>query len=116
MTTLPADHHVGAAHDHGHAHEIGFVRKYIFSMDHKVIGIQFLILSLLLMVVGGLLALAVRWQVAWPFDASQPVPIISSLYFNATAQNASMPGNFYNMLFTMHATFMIFFVIIPLLM
>ncbi len=114
MTTLPVDH-ASHAHDHAH-HEIGFIRKYVFSMDHKVIGIQFLFTSLLLMVVGGLLALAVRWQIAWPFDSVNPIPGLSGKFFQATTQSAPITGDFYNMLFTMHATFMIFFVIIPLLM
>ncbi len=114
MTTLPVDH-ASHAHDHAHHHEIGFIRKYVFSMDHKVIGIQFLFTSLLLMVVGGLLALAVRWQIAWPFDAVNPIPGLAGKFFQPTTQSAPITGDFYNMLFTMHATFMIFFVIIPLL-
>ncbi|MFG0331580.1 MAG: cbb3-type cytochrome c oxidase subunit I [Phycisphaerales bacterium] len=119
MATVSADRHLagGHAHDHAHAHEIGFVRKYVFSMDHKVIGIQFLFTSLLLMVVGGLLALGVRWQIAWPFDISQPLPGARLIedFFTASTQATIIPGDFYNMLFTMHATFMIFFVIIPIL-
>lgn len=114
MTTLPADH-AAHGHDHAHHHEIGFIRKYVFSMDHKVIGIQFLFTSLLLMVVGGLLALAVRWQIAWPFDPANPIPGLSSKFFQPATQSVLITGDFYNMLFTMHATFMIFFVIIPLL-
>ncbi len=117
MTTLPADHHHAAAHDHAHHHEIGFIRKYVFSMDHKVIGIQFMFTSLIFLLVGGLLALAVRWQIAWPFDVAQPLPFFgeSSRFFTPSTQVSVMPGDFYNMLFTMHATFMIFFVIIPML-
>ena len=60
------------AHAHvGHAehHELGFVRTYIFSTDHKMIARQFLFLGLLMMVLGGLLALIVRWQLAWPETA-----------------------------------------------
>ena len=49
------------AHDHGH-HEPSFISKYVFSTDHKMIGIQFLITTLLMLMVGGALALAVRWQ------------------------------------------------------
>ena len=43
-----------------------FLSTYVFSKDHKVIGLQFLFSTLLWFLVGGLLALAVRWQVAWP--------------------------------------------------
>jgi len=46
MTAIPHPLHSHAAHAddaHGHEHhEIGFVKKYIFSADHKIIGIQFL--------------------------------------------------------------------------
>ncbi len=110
-------HDHGHAHDHGHDHghghghgheEPSFIRKYIFSEDHKVIGVQFLIVSLLFLAVGGLLALAVRYQIAWP---NQGIPILNQLY----GENVVKDQKFYNMLFTMHATFMIFFAIIPLL-
>ncbi|MCI0463075.1 MAG: cbb3-type cytochrome c oxidase subunit I [Gemmataceae bacterium] len=96
-----------AAHTH---HELSFLRKYIFSEDHKIIGIQFLFSSLIFLIIGGLLALFVRMQLAWP-HADLPG---FSMMFNRT--NAGrMPPEFYNMLFSMHATVMIFFVIIPLL-
>ena len=45
---------------HG-AHELSFLRKYIFSEDHKIIGIQFLFSSLIFLVIGG--ALALLWAV-----------------------------------------------------
>ena len=57
----------GAAHAaHSHHQEIGFWRTYIFSTDHKMIGRQFLFMGLLMLIVGGLLAMMVRWQLAWP--------------------------------------------------
>ncbi len=61
---------------------------------------------------GGLLAMAVRWQLAWPW---KPVPILSWLLWSQPSFGYQMPPEFYNKLFTMHATIMIFFVIIPLL-
>src|SRR3954468_20556988 len=69
--------------NHGHeAHpEVGFLKKYVFSTDHKIIGIQFLFLGLMFMVVGGLLAMLIRWQLAWPDEQKQwkdhPVPILA---------------------------------------
>jgi len=58
------------AHDvHAGHHELGFVRTYIFSTDHKMIARQFLFMGLFMMVLGGLLALIVRWQLAWPETA-----------------------------------------------
>jgi cytochrome c oxidase subunit 1 len=97
-------------HAHGHAeHSMGFLRTYVFSFDHKVIGIQFLFSTLLWFIVGGLLALAVRWQLAWPWS---DMPIVGDMLFSAEGQ---ISPEFYVMLTTMHASIMIFFVIIPIL-
>ncbi len=68
--------------DHGHSgHEVhhapsSFLRRYVFSTDHKVIGIQFMFSSLFFVVIGGLLALGVRYQLAWP---QQDVPFTALL-------------------------------------
>jgi cytochrome c oxidase subunit 1 len=75
-----------------------------------VIGIQFLFSSLLWFLVGGLLALCIRWQLAWPW---QDMPVIGKMLFSA--EGGQISPEFYTMLFTMHATVMIFFVIIPFL-
>jgi cytochrome c oxidase subunit 1 len=106
MTAHAATHATHATHEH---HELGFVRTYIFSTDHKMIGRQFLIMGLLMMILGGLLALAVRWQLAWP---ETPVPGLSGLL--PDTGGVLEPGQ-YNMAFTMHATIMIFFVVMPIL-
>jgi len=98
---------VRASHDH---HELGFFRKYIFSVDHKVIGIQFMLTGLVFFLVGGLMAMAIRWQLAWPWTK---MPMIGNLLFPNTGE--AITPEFYTMLFTMHGTVMIFFVIIPLL-
>ena len=58
-----------------HHHEESFIRKYIFSLDHKMIGKQFLIYGLLMFFLGGGLALLFRWQLAYP---DQPLPIIGA--------------------------------------
>ena len=58
-----------------HAHpELGFFRKYIFSTDHKIIGIQFLFSSLIFLLIGGTLAMLVRIQLGWP-HASHAWPV-----------------------------------------
>src|SRR5262245_32444090 len=104
---------VGIPHEaHTHHPELGFFRKYIFSTDHKIIGIQFLFSTLLFLVLGGLLALGVRLQLGWPHaDHSW----LARLLGWPAEQGGRMSPDFYNMLFSMHATVMIFFVIIPLL-
>src|SRR6202522_3988242 len=99
-----------AAGAHGH-HEMSFLRKYIFSEDHKVIGIQFMFSGLIFLLLGGALALGVRLQLAWPHAQ---IPILGS-WWGAGSGGERMGYDFYNMLFSMHATVMIFFVIIPLL-
>lgn len=104
------------AHTH-EAHELGFIRTYIFSTDHKMIGRQFLFSSILMLIIGGLLAMMMRWELAWP---ETPVPFtswISEPFMYAEPEHglygAYMDPAFYNSLFTMHATIMIFFVVMP---
>ena len=98
----------------GHAHaEAGvghFVSTYVFSRDHKIIGLQFLFSTLLWFLVGGLLALGIRWQLAWPWTN---MPVIGPMLFSG--EGGQISPEFYTTLFTMHATVMIFFVIIPIL-
>ena len=197
MSAVSSSTHAHAdTHDHGAGHaDIGFLKKYIFSIDHKIIGIQFLFMGLMFMVVGGLLAMLIRWQMAWPDEQTQgrdhPVPILAkSMWAKVDAAKAlgaitaidlanktvtvgnvsasdiraddavmikaasgdvagqvlsvvdrqatiglqvaaanlktgdqvlgkrvpgSMPPDFYNMVLSMHATIMIFFVLIPIM-
>ena len=122
-----------------HHHEESFLSKYIFSLDHKMIGRQFLIYGLIMFFLGGGLALLFRWKLAYP---EKPLPIIGAsqqyLEEGEVATGADrmweriydseeeewlevyMPAGvmtdaFYNMLFTMHATVMVFFVVVPIL-
>src|SRR5687767_16021318 len=111
MSTVPYDHEHEASTDRPeHAHTSGFLRTYVFSLDHKIIGLQFLFSTLIWFIVGGLLALGVRWQLAWPWS---PMPILGNLVGHA--EGGQIPPEAYTMLVTMHATVMIFFVIIPIL-
>jgi cytochrome c oxidase subunit 1 len=89
-----------AAETHHHEPR-SFLRKYIFSTNHKVIGIQFIISGFLWMLLGGGLAMLVRYKLAFP-EASFP----GIGYIDEGA---------YNQFFTMHASVMIFLVIIPTL-
>ncbi|MBI4355620.1 MAG: cbb3-type cytochrome c oxidase subunit I, partial [Candidatus Omnitrophica bacterium] len=93
------------------SHQPSFLQKYVFSTDHKTIGIQFLFASLLMLLVGGLLAMLLRWQLGWP---GQALPFMERLAPNGMPGGVMVP-EYYNMLFTMHASIMIFFAIIPLL-
>jgi cytochrome c oxidase subunit 1 len=93
-----------------HHVELSFVRKYIFSTDHKTIGKQFLFMSLLFLLLGGTLATVMRWQLGFP---GTPLPV--DILPETMAPGGIILPEFYNSLVTMHGTFMIFFAIMPLL-
>ena len=102
---------VDDGHEHAGAMSLKlFISTYVFSKDHKMIGLQFLFTTLLWFVVGGLLAMGIRWQLAFPWT---DMPIIGGRLFSA--EGGQISPEFYTTLFTMHATVMVFFVIIPIL-
>src|SRR3984893_5040993 len=114
MAEILADTFPGEAHvSHAHHPELSFFRKYIWSEDHKTIALQYLFTSLFFLLVGGSMAMGVRFQLAFP---GAPVPLIGTLLpsWLVTSAGAFQPGG-YNALFTMHATVMVFLVIMPLL-
>src|SRR3990172_12807147 len=91
---------------------VSFFRRYVFSVDHKMIAKQSLAIGLFWAVVGGLLAYLMRWQLAYP-DTEVPgfgwVPEPSMV-------GGIVPPEFYNMVVTMHGTIMVFFVAMPILL
>jgi len=97
---------------HAHGEELGFWRKYVFSVDHKVIGKQYMSLALFMALVGGLTAYLIRWQLAYP---ETPVPGFHWVP-EPTMYEGVVPPEFYNALITMHGTVMIFFVAMPFLL
>ena len=93
---------VAHAPTHGGAHEhapMGFWQKYIFSTDHKIIGIQFLFVSLFFLLIGGILAMQIRWQLAFP---GKPMPGGGILPETMT-QGAVILPEYYIQLVTMQA-------------
>ena len=94
-----------------HHEPMSFWRKYIFSTDHKIIGIQFLFVSLFFLLVGGLLAMQIRWQLGFP---GKPLPGGGILPESMVSGGVILP-EYYIQLVTMHGTFMVFFAIMPLL-
>jgi cytochrome c oxidase subunit 1 len=106
-TTAAALGHVAPAH----ADTRSFLRRYVFSTDHKIIGIQFLLVSLLFLGIGGLLAIMMRWQLGFPGQAIPGGGILPE----TMAPGGILLPEFYNSLVTMHGTFMVFFAIMPLL-
>ena len=92
---------------HRHPAPTGFIRKYIFSVDHKVIGIQYIMLALAAVVVGMLMSLLMRLNLSWP---GTKWSILETL-FPAGAPGGVMNPEFYLSLVTMHGTIMVFFVL-----
>jgi cytochrome c oxidase subunit 1 len=100
----PTHGHGGAHH---HAPPTTWWRKYVFSMDHKVIGIQYFFLALFSVFVGMALSLLMRIQLAWPGEV---IPMLSTL-FPGAAPNGVITPEMYLSLVTMHGTIMVFFVL-----
>jgi cytochrome c oxidase subunit I len=81
---------------HAHAPQ-GFIRKYIFSLDHKVIGLQYFFLALTAVFVGMFLSLLMRIHLVWP---AAVLPFVGEI-----------KPEMYLSLLTMHGTIMVFFVL-----
>src|SRR5438105_10523074 len=98
-----------ATHDVVHRHEPpkGFIRKYIFSLDHKVIGIQYILLALTAVLVGMIMSVLMRLNLSWP---GNKLSILGTL-FPTGAPGGVMNPEFYLSLVTMHGTIMVFFVL-----
>ena len=82
---------------HAHAAPQGFIRKYIFSLDHKVIGIQYYFLALAAVFIGMFLSLLMRIHLIWP---TAVLPLVGEI----------KPETYLSLL-TMHGTIMVFFVL-----
>ena len=80
-----------------HPAPTSFVRKYVFSTDHKVIAKQFLWAGLIFLALGGMLAMMIRWQWAYP---GEPVPVVGSLLLGKSG--GVITSGLYPSLFTMH--------------
>ncbi len=109
MTTTKQGAHAGSAD--AHHHDAGFLSTYVFSVDHKVIGIQYAVTGLLFLLFGFGLMMVMRWQLAYPF---QPIPIIGGLLGDERAPGGVMLPEFYNQLGAMHGTIMVFLGVVPL--
>ena len=92
---------------HRHPAPTSFIRKYIFSLDHKVIGIQYIMLALAAVIVGMLMSLLMRINLSWP---GTKISILGTL-FPGGAPGGLMNPEFYLSLVTMHGTIMVFFVL-----
>ena len=91
-STAHAEHD---AHDHIHPPPEGFIRKYVFSLDHKVIAFQYFFMGLIFFAIAGFFALLIRIQLLDP-------------------KGLIMSHQAYDTMFTMHGTAMVWLVLIPL--
>jgi cytochrome c oxidase subunit 1 len=112
---IPSEGHADEGHEEGHAEghgaghhaPTGFIRKYIFSIDHKVIGIQYLLLALFSVFLGMLMSVLMRLKMTWPEHSFA----LLGLLFPQGAPGGVMSQEFYLSLVTMHGTMMVFFVL-----
>jgi len=103
-TALRTDHHLN--HDH-HDHKESFISKYVFSMDHKMICKQFLITGIVMGIIGLVMSLLMRMQLAWPDEKFG----ILEMLLGKWAQDGKLDPNFYMGLVTIHGTIMVFYVL-----
>jgi cytochrome c oxidase subunit 1 len=110
-TTKTASGHDVHAHAGEHHEEPGFLRKYVFSTDHKVIGIQYAVTGLLFLLFGFSLMMLMRYQLAYPGRA---IGWLGNLLGEARMPGGVMLPEFYNELGAMHGTIMVFLGVVPL--
>jgi len=92
---------------HVHAPPEGFIRKYVFSLDHKVIGKQYFALALVAVFVGMGLSWLMRIHLVWPNSRIPGLELLSKV----GAPGGVMTPEYYLSLLTMHGTLMVFFVL-----
>jgi cytochrome c oxidase subunit 1 len=113
MQTTPAITH--AEIHKAHHEEAGFWREYVFSTDHKIIGIQYGITALCFLLSGFFLMLMMRWQIAHP---GQPIPLLGPVLesiLGPVAAQGKMSPDLYNSFGAMHGTIMVFLGVVPLM-
>lgn len=93
--------------DHGHHHKETFVTKYIFSQDHKMISKQYLITGTIMGVIGVLMSIMFRMQIAWPEEPN----VLFEALLGKWAPGGVMDADIYLALVTIHGTIMVFFVL-----
>jgi cytochrome c oxidase subunit I len=81
--------------------------------DHKTVGLQYAATALFFLLVGFLLMIVMRWQLAWP--TSPLPPVLAAMVGEHNAPSGYMLPEFYNQLVAMHGTVMIFLAVVPLL-
>jgi cytochrome c oxidase subunit 1 len=98
MAETVAPHH---HEEHAH-HEVGFVRKYLFSTDHKIIAMQYMFTGMAMGLIGAFFAYAFNMQLAFPGIEVPGYGVVTAARYNALVTN--------------HGTIMIFWVAMPVLL
>ncbi|MEO8215561.1 MAG: cbb3-type cytochrome c oxidase subunit I [Acidobacteriota bacterium] len=94
----------------GGQHHLSWIRRYVFSTDHKWIGIQYGVTALVFLLFGFSLMLLMRLQLGWPGHAFRLFRILGE----SRAPGGIMLPEGYNQLGAMHGTIMVFMAIVPL--
>ncbi|NJB83887.1 cytochrome c oxidase subunit I [Wenyingzhuangia aestuarii] len=92
-----------------HHHKETFVTKYLFSFDHKMISKQFLVTGMIMGVIGVLMSLLFRLQIAWPEQSFSIIEAFLPERFQS--ETGVMKPDIYLALVTIHGTIMVFFVL-----
>ncbi len=106
-TSTAALTHIQDEEMHGHHEEPTFFTKYVFSTDHKMIAKQFLITGMVMGVIGVMLSMFFRLQLAWP---EQSFGILET-FLGSKAPGGVLTPEMYLALVTIHGTIMVFFVL-----
>ena len=96
--------------EEGGGHHESFITKYVFSQDHKWIGVQYGITALCFLLFGFFLMLMMRLQLGWPNHEFK----IIHWFFGAASPKGLLTPDMYNQLGAMHGTIMVFLAIVPL--
>ncbi|HSP16158.1 MAG TPA: cbb3-type cytochrome c oxidase subunit I [Thermoanaerobaculia bacterium] len=91
-------------------HELPWIRKYVFSTDHKWIGVQYGFTALCFLLFGFSLMLLMRLQLGWPGHAFNLMKVLGA----TRAPGGVLLPEAYNQLGAMHGTIMVFLAIVPL--
>ena len=103
-------------HDHDHAHgaPTSFVKRWLFSTNHKDIGTLYLIFEIIAGIIGGFLSVMMRWELAEP--GIQIFTGLAQMVYGVEGDAAIDAGkNMFNVFTTAHALIMIFFMVMPAL-
>src|SRR5438128_1256327 len=106
----PAHETTHAPAHEAHHEDPGFLRKYVFSTDHKWIGLQYGFTALCFLLFGFCLMILMRLQLGWPGHAFSLMKILGE---NRAPGGVLLPEA-YNQLGAMHGTIMVFLAIVPL--